>query len=434
MMNPIGFGIVAIAATASFAMAGGDEEKNKPATPSNSASLERLGNTPQDAKDIKVSGGAGKGITFTSGDDFSLTIKNRVQAQYRFLNLDSTNPASNGGAQDVSTFNIKRARTSLKGNIYSKDIQYYLQTDWTDTGSGANGSVLKDAWLMWWFYHQDKNSIGLRMGQQKTLFGREATASSFGLEFVDRGLANRIYANSRSRGAMVQGAHNDGKLHWSAGAFNTDSAAASGSAGEEANNPDNELDYVFTARFDGAGDMGDESYQQADLDNTQEMQWSVGGGLQINNHRAVVGAATRDIDGTCININGCFKYKGWHVMGDVFLRSDEPDVAGSSSTDSTGWQAGGSYTFAKREGHNSQWGVGARYSMIKLEDPGQVMLTGTPLGTAEGDMSELSVVVSNYYHKHNLKTQVMWTLQDIDPTGGTSATNHILELQVTFAF
>lgn len=430
MKSPL-VGLAVFAATASMAWAGGDEEKKAKAAPANSAKLEKLSLSetpaPQD-KDLKVTGAPGKGITFSAGEDFELNLLSFVQARYRFESLDSDNPASNGGNADRSTFDIRRARTILSGWLYNKDITYKLQNEWTETTS------IKDAWIQWMFWHRENNSIGMRMGQTKTYYGREATATGRKLDFVDRSVATRFMANSRSRGLQGHGDHMDGKFRWTAGLFNSDTAAGSSNAGEEASNPDNELNSVFSVRFDPNGSMGDESYSMGDLDYTETLMWSIGGGLQIGNHRAVIGGATRDVDGTDININAAMKYRGWHALADIYIRSDDPDVAGGTSTDSTGWSAGATYTMQARDGKPNQWGFGGRFSMLNLDDANQAVLTLTPLGASEGEITELTVVVSNYYRKHNLKTQLSWTLQNVDPQGANSATNHILEMQVTFAF
>lgn len=415
--SPLGFGLVAIAATASLAVAGGDDEKKL-----NSSALDRLASQQGGGTgDVKLSAMAGKGITFDGGDSFMLNIMNRVQPYYAFA-------ANDGAVADTSSFSIRRARTKFQGHIWNKDIKFRLQTDWVE------GTSIKDAWIHWMFFNKDGNTVGLRFGQQKTFFGREATGSSGGLEFVDRSIATKTQANARARGAALTGEHAEGKFHWTAGAFNSDTAAGDGTnSGEEAANPDNELNYIFTVRLDPNGDMGDESYMQGDLEGVQELKWGVGAGLQIGNHRAVVGGSTVDVDGTSININASMKLKGFHVLGEVFLRGDEADVAGSSSTDSTGWVVGGTYTMPPQEGHNSQWGFGARYSMVDF-DKAQTLLATSGLGSAQGDVGELTVVVNNFYHAHSLKTQASWTLQNVNPSGGSDLTNHIFELQLTFVF
>jgi hypothetical protein len=254
------------------------------------------------------------------------------------------------------------------------------------------------------------------------------------LDFVDRALATNQFSNSRSRGALVLGDHAGGRLHWTAGAFNTDAAAASSNAGEEADNPDDQLDYVFTVRADPAGDLGDEAYAEGDLDGVTQVLWSVGAGVQLANHRAVVGGTARDVDGKDLNLNLGGKYRGFHVLAEAFWRSDDPGLSGASSSDSHGWQAGVTYCFPGEAGETRAWTVGARYSALTLADAGQVVLTGTPLGPSEGDVREATVLVGHYYRGHKLKAQASWTLQSVDPDGSTAATNHILEVQLQILF
>jgi len=384
--------------------------------------------TQGEVTEAKITAKPGDGIKITAGDTFSLALLSWVQPQYRFLANDSTNPASNAGSADTSSFRIKRARTRMSGNLFSKDIEYRLMMEWVE------GTAIKDAWLRWCFWRNEQNAVWARFGQQKTLYGRESAASDYMLDFVDRALATNHFSNSRSRGILFGGDHMEGKLHWTAGSFNTDVASSSTNAGEETANPDNELNYVFGIRVDPNGDMGDESYSEGDLEGLTQIRWTVGAGLQLGNHRATIGGATRDVDGRDLNIHGAFKLQGFHVLGEVFLRSDEPDVTGSTSTDSTGWQVGGTYTLPKQEGKDGQLAVGGRFSMITLDDAAQSVLTGTPLGAVKGDVSELTALVGYYYKAHKLKAQASWTLQNVNPDVGSDATNHIFEVQLQFLF
>ena len=427
MKNPIGFGIVAITATASLAWAGGDEEKK-------AGGLDRLNNAqgggPGEPSKVTFSAAAGKGITIDAGDSFMMNIKNRIQPYYSFVANDDENPSSNGSYPDVSSFSMRRARTRFAGHVWSKDITFMLQNDWVE------GTSIKDAWIHWFFYREEGHKIGLRFGQTKTFFGREATGTSGGLEFVDRSLASRVFSNRRQRGAVVTGEHSEGKLHWTAGVFNGETAGAGAGldgASEEGGNSDNEMTSIFSVRIDPNGDMGDEGYTQGDLSSPHkdELLYSIGAGLQLGNNRT--SATGPDIEANQVNINAGVKCSGIHVSLDAFLRKDDPDQAVAS--DSIGWHAGGTYTLEKQDGAHSQWAVGGRFSQIKFDDP-VVLLTGpaNPLGGSLGDVKELTVVLNNYYHEHNLKTQVSWTRQWIDPTGAASAKNDIIELQLTMVF
>jgi hypothetical protein len=110
-------------------------------------------------------------------------------------------------------------------------------------------------------------------------------------------------------------------------------------------------------------------------------------------------------------------------------------IAAANETDSLGWQIGGSYTLQPTGGGHSQWAFGARVGMITLNDVGQIALTGGhSLGAAEGDQTELELMVSNYYRKHKLKTQLGYRHQTIDPDGGTKVDNDFFEILFQWAF
>lgn len=429
MKNPLGFGLAALAATASLAVAGGDDEKkNGKNDPKNDPTpLERVANTPQGgAGGVTVKAGPGTGIQITSGEDFSLSLRSYVQFRWRFHAFEV--------AEDVNTFDIMRARTIMEGNLYSADMTYKLQLEWATATTN-----LRDAWFRWRFYNNEQNEIALRIGAQKTRFGREATGTASQLEFTDRSIVSRTFANNRQVGAMVQGSHIEGKkLNWHGGIFNGDPAAGAVGIFENGNlaaNVDNEIDFIAGVRFDPMGDMGDEGYEQGDLRaaDKQDLAASVGAGVVVGNHTSIATGA--DVETISINLNGALKVRGFHALADVFIRSDDPDIAAANETDSLGWQIGGSYTLQPTGGGHSQWAFGARVGMITLNDVGQIALTGGhSLGAAEGDQTELELMVSNYYRKHKLKTQLGYRHQTIDPDGGTKVDNDFFEILFQWAF
>lgn len=458
MKNPFGFGIAALAATASIAMAGGDEEKKKNEASKNAATLERL--APQDTKSaIKVEGGAGKGITFDMGDDFSLKIGNRVQVLWNYQSNEAASaaPGANTSAQDINSFRVRRARTTFGGHLYNKDITYFVQNEWTT--NGANTGNLLDAWLNWNFWKgegEGKDSIALRLGAQKTRFGREQTGTSSKLEFVDRSVVSQVFSGNRQIGVLLNGNHMEKKLHWNFGVFNGDPAGAATRLAESGVNPQNvdqEVNFVAGVRLDPKGDMGDEGYEQGDLregEARQQFAYSVGAGVFVGNGRTTVGGVTTDVETTSININAAMKYNGFHALGDVFIRSDDRDASGavpSAESDTTGFQIGGSYTMEAKEKGASQWAFGARFGLIDADattaggvSVGHVAFpiagTGglTPVWLNGGKVTEIEAMVSNYYKKHNLKTQLGYRHQTIDPDNGSEADNDILEILFTFTF
>lgn len=439
MIHPIATGF-AILASASLAMAGGDGEKKgegkKPETPA-SATQDRMPQERMPAADktaLTVKASPGKGITFDMGEQFRLRLKNRIQVQWRYLDLDGdANAIVPGAGSDVHTFRMRRVRTSFDGHVWNPTIQYKLQMDWTD--GGMAGTALKDAWVRWEFWKsENQDTLALRAGQQKTMFGREATGSSEFLEFVDRSVATATFANSRSRGAIVEGSHSAGQFSWVAGIFNTSTAGASAFAFEEASNGDNELNYTFNLRWDPNGPMGWESYSQGDL-NRGEPLFSLGAGGWWGNERASAGGPVQDFEAWMVNVNGAAKWEGWHVLAEGFLRNEDLRGPGVPIADSSQWGAQGqiSYTLMPAVEDGPQWAFGGRYGTVKNDDT-PLVLTGNSLLGGEGRINEYSAMVSAYYHEHQLKTQFTYTFQDVDFVGLSPFNNHILELQFQLVF
>src|SRR5262245_34424361 len=135
------------------------------------ARLDGLQATRSDTAEVRISAKPGDGLKITAGDAFSLGLLNWLQPQFRFTANEDTNPASNGGAVDVGSFSIAQARTRLTGNVVDKDIEYGLMADWTES------PTLKEAWARVTPYRAESFALALRFGQQKTLYGREATAA-----------------------------------------------------------------------------------------------------------------------------------------------------------------------------------------------------------------------------------------------------------------
>lgn len=390
--------------------------------------LDRLTNGSSHGAETRITGKVGEGIQIRSGDTFALGLRSWVQPRYRLAAQDAWNPASNGGSADRSHFTLAAARTEFRGFVFDPKVEYQLTAEWTES------NAIEDAWLRWSFWKGEQDTLALRFGQQKTLYGRQATAGDDLLEFVDRALATRNLANARARGALLTGEHAQGLFHWSAGLFNSDTASASSNAGEDAANPDQELNAVFSVRLDPEGDLGDERYAEGDLEHSTTLRWSVGAGLQLGNHRTVLGATTIDADGRDLNLNAALRYQGVHALGEVFLRSDEPDAPSAASSDAQGWQVGGTYTLARASGRDGQFSFGGRYSMLTLDDAAQTVMTNTPLGSSRGDVRELTALVGYYYKAHRLKLQGGWTLQEVRASGSPDATNHIFEIQLHFTF
>jgi hypothetical protein len=409
MTNSIG-SLLALAATASIALAnggGGDEKKANP------------------YKSPETKFTPGQGIVLADTDEFGFRLSNQLQVLFEFEALDI--------GDDIANFDVPRARTTFEGHVFSRDIMYLLRLDATDDGIGGiiNDGPIKDAWAHWNFSKGEGSTIGLRVGQGRTYHGLEATSSEEGFYFVDRSLTSNTFASVRSRGAWVHGSHNENKLRWCAGVQNGDVAAgATGIAevGEETSNADNELTYVGSISFDPMGDMtygkNNEAIRQGDLNyDIKELMGTVGAGIMLGNNTGVAG----DVEAMSVNLNTAWCFgDGITAQGEVFIREDDPTVG--ATEDTMGFYVLGTYTLPKSGDSPVQWGFGLRLNMIDTDD------TAVFLGGTAGEITEITAVADAFYHGHACKTQIELTLQDADPDGAASQTNQIFRVQFQLLF
>ncbi len=382
----------------------------------------------------------GSGLSYDGGDAFGLKWSNRLQVHWTFANMEN--------AADTSTFNIRRARTTLSGHVFSKEITYRLQFDAVDSGAAGDGNI-KEGHATWNFSKSEDSAVGLRAGQGKTLFGYEATGSSGGLWFVERSSASRAFADSYSRGAWITGGMmmKDRPVRFALGAMNTDVAAGLGAGytdrGEETANSDNELSYVLSANIDPMGDFHGgkqtaESQRQGDwrTDNN-DLKGTVGVGIALGNGKDT--ATGNDVESTSINLNTAWTVNRVNILGEYFMRTDDLQGTTTDEEEPTGFAVSVGYLLEKSGDSAIQWGLGLRYNMIETDEgavgSGVDYLTGAQgIGATLGDATEISVVVNAFYHGHACKTQIEWTMQDLEPTGGADTTNHLLRIGFQLEF
>ncbi len=404
MRNPVGFSILALAAAAPLAVAGGNETKL------DSVRVPAL-------KSASVDYTPGKGVTFSSGES-DLTITGWFKYQYRFSAGDIS--------PDINTFEVLNGRAAFKGHLFKKTTKYYFQLDFANATN-----VIKDAWVKQRLWSNEDLSIAVRAGQQKTLYGRSETGSSTKLEFPVRGVAESTFSGVRARGANVLVSLLDDRLHLNGGVWNTDTAGGNklGAGGEDSNNNDNELNFSIGAVLDSddEGGMSGLGYSQGDLEGEDELRWSVGGGLWIGNESIPV-----EVDTLGFNVNGAVKINGVHAMVDFFWRNADKDGASADAT-ATGLTAQASYTMK-----NPKYTFGLRYSWVNIDDDAGVdtkisLMTaangGSSLNAVNGDATEFTLMVGRYLNGHSNKILADVTFQTIDPDAGSSTDNVIFRVQ-----
>ncbi|HLQ37845.1 MAG TPA: hypothetical protein VK348_08595 [Planctomycetota bacterium] len=426
MTKSTGYGLLAMAVSASIALAngGGDDDKKNP--------------TLYQGGSGGVSFKPGSGITFDGGDEFRLNLKTYAQTQWTYAVFDNT--------EDLQTFRIRRIETTMTGNVYNKNLTYKLALDWVDT----QGTPLRDMWAQWNFIKDDNNRLGVRLGQSRTFFGLETTGTSSGLELAERSLATRTFTDTRGRGAWIHGGHMENRLRWNFGIQNNDVSAGSTrliiDSGEETSNSGSSLDWVGNVSYDLMGDMtggkDNEALTQGDLAGTENAMGTIGGGVFIGNDDRVTGVlgsgvSTATIQTVSWNVNTEWKVNHLALLGEFFSRSDNGSGAapfGTAPTEtSTGWYVQGSYTLPKSGDSEMQWGLVGRISMISADNTSTVLNVMGPQGSQGGlfaneDVTELTAGVNAFYHGHACKTQFNYTYQDRNLSVGTDQKNHILQI------
>ncbi|MDO8349174.1 MAG: hypothetical protein Q7T30_02980 [Planctomycetota bacterium] len=379
---------------------------------------------------------AGSGLEYDGGDVLGFRMLNMLQATWTFSSMDN-------GAADTSTFNVPRARTTLWGHVFGKNLLYKLQVDGAD--AGAAGGAIKEGHATWNFATGD-HTVGLRMGQGKALYGFEGTGSSAGTFFAETSAATKGFAAAYSRGAWFVGSSHDNQLRWSVGAMNGDVAGGLGAGyldrGEESANSDNELSYTAQLNFDPLGrflDGGNEAFLQGDFrTGDKSLKGTVGVGAASGNGRST-GTGT-DVESTSINLDTAWSIAGFQVMGEYFLRTDEQQGV-ADKEEPHGFYVQGNYILPKGADTTLQWGFGVRFSMVENDvgNNGTVdFLTGlrgiAPSASANSDATEVTVVANAFYHGHAAKTQIEYTWQDVDLGTAGDATNHILVVAFQLLF
>ena len=337
-------------------------------------------------------------MTFSAenADEFTINIAGQVRAG--FYAIDDDDGVGAPAITDNSNgFDVWAARLRLSGNVFNKNITYFLQGDFAgDSAANDRAAGLVDGWAGW----QMSDSVNLRLGQQKMRSSLQADASlsdNVG-EMAWSSIATSWFAGNRSTGALLEG--NSGNVNWHFGAMNNSTAgvdsaadpisAAPPTAGGQRNaGGENELNYTLGVSV-GSDSGNSESWTEGDLAHAGNSSWISGASILLINEGA-------DEDSS-INL-----YAGWKsgsgvaAQAEIFIREDE-------TYDSEGFYGQLSYTMPSTEG--VQYGGAARYSMLDVDG---------------AEVSEISLGVNAYYHEHALKSQLQVSSVEADRLDGDIA-------------
>ncbi len=305
------------------------------------------------------------GKTTFESDNAKLVISNRVQIRFTNDQL--------GDEDTKGSFSIRRAKTKFAGWIYTPDLEYELQANWSD----ATGE-LEDAMVNYDVTHGRK-AFQIKGGQFKVPFGRQELTSSGSQEFVDRSIVSAAFATGRDIGLQLWGQTPKGRVEWRTGMFNGN--------GRLTNTNDNSR-YQYDARVTWQP-FGDVKYSESDFESKDKPLVAFAADYQTNNrddNDPNTDRVSRAIWGT----DFVFKFKGIAFFSEYFMARNEPEL--TPDFDSTGFHAQLGYFVFKRYVE-----IAVRYATIDPSDQ-----------VADDHIDEKAVTLNWFMNKHNLKLQATY--------------------------
>jgi hypothetical protein len=340
--------------------------------------------------------------TVIESDRGRLVLANHLQFQFDYekpngtLQLPGTpEPGAGKGA-----FKLRRAKTSLEGWLWKREITYKLQLAWSGADAGTSTlTPLEDARLT---YDVSKTgAFAVTIGQFKVPLGRQELTTSDVQQFVDRSLLSGELTRGRDAGIMVGGLLNGGKLEYQAGVFN-------GNPASRMTNDNQKLQYNARVVLQPLGAL---AYREGDLEDSTRPLLALAAQWEHND----LHGATNANDLLTIVLGGelVVKYRGFFLFGEYFHRDREPEQG---------------LSFAS-PGFNVQAGVFLVPRRLEVA----LRLAGyDPSDALSGDdRREKGVAASYFIDGHGLKLQADFRRLEDD---GLKRRSHELRLQTQLVF
>lgn len=326
----------------------------------------------------------------TADERYSFNLGFRLQFRYTFEDNDED---FNGN--DKNTLDVRRARLCFGGNVYSKDVRYYVELD-----ADSFDVSLRDFYVYW----TPAKELNVKIGYFKVPFNRQRLASSAKLLLLDRSIASELFDQDREDGIDVYGLPFDGRLEYHAAVFN--------GAGENANeNIDNKLMYVLGVRYNPFGKY--DYYDETDVAYSETPKATVGAAVVFN--PKLQNKKLEDTDGVAGVVDFGVKYRGISWNSEYYVMSLDSKDNGSVESDGFFTQVGVFVIPKKLE-------LAARYSMM---DPNHDI---------SNDIEREYTVGLNYYFRaHRSKIQTDFSHLVTDHEEGNEEQNRFgIQYQIIF--
>ncbi len=320
------------------------------------------------------------GATVLTLDNAQIALSNRLQ--FRFIDeMPPDNvrlPGTTEDGQAKPSFRIRRAKTSLEGWFWKKEITFEIQLSWAGPEAGTSTlTPLEDALLTW--DASKKDAFKITIGQFKVPFGRQEMTSSGRLQFADRSILNSEFTRGRDVGIQFSGRLAKDKVEYFAGVFNGNAASRTG-------NDNTKLQYNARVSFDPFGKV---AYSETAFEGWDKPVLAIAGQFENNNMEGATNLT--DLNTSILGADLVFKRKGLSLFAEYFNRKRTPEAtpgsASAGSFHSNGFNLEAGY-FLKRD----KVQIAARYAEYDPSDK-----------VPSNSISETGGVLNYFILKHNLK-------------------------------
>jgi phosphate-selective porin OprO/OprP len=323
-------------------------------------------------------------------------VATQLQERYAFTDRDE-----DSGEKNTSSFETRRARIIVSGTALHEEFSYVVQTDFVgDTeADGTKSPELRDAYIKW----AACDWLALKFGQMKTGISRQFNTSSAKLQFVERSAVSDFMDLDRQQGIQASSDLADGMIDVAVGMYNGESD------GEGRNLPGNDTKetVVLNARVNALGKM--DSYEEGDVNWTEDMAVTVGGAYAHSSQNADFGAGMESGDKDTVSVDANLKSNGLSVHAEYFYQNQDADSF-QDSVDANGFYVQAGFFLDPKVLE-----IAARYALLDCDD-------GQAGGECAGNdsINQAAATINYYFKKHNLKAQFGYELTNEDPEGGGS--------------
>jgi phosphate-selective porin OprO and OprP len=329
------------------------------------------------------------GATTLTLDNAEITLSNRVQ--FRFINEMPPSgvrlPGTTKDGQSKPSFRIRRAKTSLEGWFWKKELTYELQLSWAGPEAGASTQTpLEDATLTW--DASKKGAFKITFGQLKVPLGRQESTSSGKQQFADRSLLSGEFTRGRDVGLQLHGRIAKDKVEYFAGVFN-------GNPASRTSNDNTKLQYNARLSVEPFGKV---AYSESAFEGWDKPLLAIAGQFESNDLSGATNLT--DLKTNVLGADLVYKYKGFSVFAEYFHRKRTPEAVSGTSSASSGNAARSSGSF-NSNGYNVQAGYFLKRD--KLEIAARFAGYDPSDKVASNNHTEKGGVINYFILKHTLK-------------------------------